>query len=441
LPPKTLPEELDAWSQALEAAMCDVQQSTFSVAAEGVLFLGLEYDASGADEIALVSESGTLVGKGASACVPVELDKSGYFYWFKSNGKRERTRPSWKQTNFITCRRSSTGRRITWECYHVPARGDEPEAAKKALVAHKEAAAAESKAKWAARQETASKVATMSLKAIGAAAPVVAGGVKIAATGAAIAVDITGDIAAKVIPKKEEEMQIDPDVRGTVAAVRDVTKAGAQACDAARQGVEAGAAIAGRKIVKQMSKMSVDKETVEESPGGSGSELASAGEKAVEGIGLLLKEMDAARSLVSKRASAAVVQTVGARYGAQAEETMGDALEAVGNACDFHASSHILSKKGMATTAATHTAIGAANGDDSSKTSIVLGAGSGGSSSSTSASSAAFGDASGYPSASTDCSAKQAAISQAVSSTASIAAEQPAPPPPPPPAPRQRWFD
>lgn len=426
LPPKVGSAEEERWAASLEAAGCTVQELEQPLPVEGASFLGLEYDGSGAEEIALL-DGAVQVPKGGSACIPVELDNRGYFYWTSRNGRRERTRPRWRETNCVTCRRASSGRQITWECHLVPQRGEAPDGAKAALEASRAAAAEASQARWAARKEKASQWAVFGLQGVAAAAPVVAGGVKIAATGAAMGLEITSDIARMAIQPAEEELQVHPEVQAAVEAVHGISTVGAEACSVARRGVEWGASQVGQQVVQRLNSSSSalgDQAAAAASPEAEGedqlprsttaSDLASAGGAAGEGIAQVLKEVNAARAVVKEATLGVVGAAVGARYGAAAEDTFGKAKEAVGAVAGFRESSAILTKKGAGLTAAEHVVRGAIEGG---------GAGGDGESASSGAQAAIAPAQAGYP-------------TQPPPPPPPSAPAQLAQPPPPPPAPQ-----
>mmetsp|Transcript_11621 Transcript_11621/g.37166 ORF Transcript_11621/g.37166 Transcript_11621/m.37166 type:complete len:555 (+) Transcript_11621:277-1941(+) len=404
LPPKATAEELSAWEAALEGAGCVLVPWEQPWSVDGVTFLGLEYDKSSAEHVVLV-DSGLQVAKGAAISALVALDASSYFYWEGSAGRRQRTRPRWKDTNCVTCRREVRGKRVVWECYHVPSRGQAPAAAKAGIDSRRAAAAVESEAKWASRKECAMQVATFSLQAVAMAAPVVAGGVKLASKGTAIALEISGDVVSMALPAADE-VDVSPEVREAVASLRDVSRAGAAACDAARQGIEVGTTALGTHIAKHVSgHLAAPEDQDENQPENDTKELSDAGAAAVAGIGKIFDEYQTGKSLVTRRASEATCVAVSARYGAAAGEVLADTFEAASSATDFRRGSSILSRRGAAEAGVVHCAIGAASG-------------SGGSSAT-------------FPSALMD---EPDATAQGLQEDASTAASVPPPPPPPPPA-------
>jgi len=49
---------------------------------------------------------------------PLRLDHDGYFYWL-CNGRRERTRPRWPNTNCVHAEMNVKRGQVTWRCFHV----------------------------------------------------------------------------------------------------------------------------------------------------------------------------------------------------------------------------------------------------------------------------------------------------------------------------------
>jgi len=197
LPPNVLEIEAMAWSKTLELAGCVVLPGPVPPGFEGVVHFGDEFDKCGAEEFAF---EGVRVPKGGSLCRPVELDASGWFYWVGGNGCQERTRPTWKHTNCVTCRRCADTRRITWQCFLVPSIGEAPHAVKDALETSKAEAAAKSVALWARRKQRISNAASAGFSAV---------------TGVQ-----TGTITAAATPCADEldDGSLDPEVAALAAA-------------------------------------------------------------------------------------------------------------------------------------------------------------------------------------------------------------------------------
>lgn len=197
LPPNAPESEAMAWSKALDLAGCVVVPGPVPPGLEGVVHFGDEFDKCGAEEFEF---EGVRVPKGGSMCRSVELDTNGWFYWLGGNGRKERTRPQWKQTNCVTCRRSTDTRRITWECFLVPSKGEAPNAVKDLLEISKAEAAAKSTALWERRKQRISQAASAGFSAV---------------TGVQ-----TGSITAASTPSGDEldDGSLDPEVAALAAA-------------------------------------------------------------------------------------------------------------------------------------------------------------------------------------------------------------------------------
>merc|ERR1711920_570349 len=134
--------------------------------------------------------------------------------------------------------------------------------------------------------------------------------------------------------------------------------AGAAACDAVRESVTVGASFVGHQIAKRVeastlgdtSAVQQTSSKVDEQPQAaksSNKQLIEAGGAAVSGLGQILGEIQKGTSLVKQSAATATCAAVGARYGTDAEETLGDAMGAVAAASNFYTGSSILSKRGV----------------------------------------------------------------------------------------------
>eukprot|EP00405_Crypthecodinium_cohnii_P016734 CAMPEP_0206451194 /NCGR_PEP_ID=MMETSP0324_2-20121206/19189_1 /ASSEMBLY_ACC=CAM_ASM_000836 /TAXON_ID=2866 /ORGANISM="Crypthecodinium cohnii, Strain Seligo" /LENGTH=597 /DNA_ID=CAMNT_0053921015 /DNA_START=74 /DNA_END=1867 /DNA_ORIENTATION=+ len=374
-------DEMQMWEDELAEIGCGFAECVWDLDLDGFTFLGLEYDATSAEEVVVPSSSsssGSLsgsvtVGKGQAACAMVSLDSKGYFYWDKTSGNgRERTRPRWKETNCVVCRRVPNARRIIWECYHVPTRGQVPTEAKAALQLARAEADAKHQELWDGRRQNAETAASFTLQAVAAAAPFVASGVKmLLAQGTAVALEIGSDIASKAVPAAEEQLEISQETRDALAALKTASRAAASACGAVTEGIEVGAGALGREIVKRLNSGSgKDGESDEKETDPNG--LAKSGEAALAGIAEVLQEYQSGKALVVRRASEATCSAVSARYGTSAGEALTDVFDAAQGVTDFRAGSSILSKTGAARVAAMHCAIGAASGPNGEKTAVVL---------------------------------------------------------------------
>jgi hypothetical protein len=82
------------------------------------IHLGQEYDKCGGSTITVHAADGSRVpvGRGETKTIRVALNGDGWFYW-DCDGDKERTRPTWRDTNLIICSRDAAGRGISWSCY------------------------------------------------------------------------------------------------------------------------------------------------------------------------------------------------------------------------------------------------------------------------------------------------------------------------------------
>lgn len=351
LPPDAEAAEIVGLIDVLENAGCIIANWEDPIPLDAMTFLGCETGKSSAD-VVVIEGSGLEIPRCAGLCSPTELDDSGWFYWRGCEGKRQRTRPP-PETNCVVCKRAESNSRIVWDCYHVPSKGASPAQAKEALESKRAAEVAQNEALWASRRDRASQVTAFGLNAVAIAAPILAGGVRLAAQGTALALEIGGDVIASVVPAANEPAEVSNDVRGVVSVAREVSEAGAVVCDVARQGIEAGASAIGSFIAQQ-----VVPDDEDDNAHKYAKEVGAAGLAAAQGIGMVFEELDTGKTLIMRGASAATCTAVGARYGSAVKETLGDAMEAVTTATTLRGSSSVFSGRGVGTAAA-HGAIGA----------------------------------------------------------------------------------
>merc|ERR1712008_188244 len=194
--------------------------------------------------------------------------------------------------------------------------------------------------------------------------------------GAATVLVVGGEVARDVIPAAEQPVRVDPQLQETVSLVRDASQAGTQVCQVARTGIESAAQLVGETVAARLSCNSGDGTTAEDegSMGRAGQpqsfvskELCDAGGAAASGVGRVIEEMRAAKSLLRQSTASATCAAVGARYGAEAEETLDVALQATGSAQEFYSHRQILSKRGAAKAAAVSCASGAIAGSSGSE--------------------------------------------------------------------------
>jgi len=226
------------------------------------------------------------------------------------------------------------------------------------------------KALWDQRKATAQVAATKSLWAVAAIAPYVAQGTRLAAKGAAAAIEMGGDVVSAIVPPADERISVDPEVSEILSAVHEASKAGAAACSAANTGIEKGASAAGRMIGTRIHRNDGTEESDPADTRGT-AELGDAGSAAVEGVAGVFQEIGAARKLLRKTTAKAVCATVGSRYGEDAGRTLEEAVTAFDAAQEFRSEASGLSHRNVAKKTLQHGVVGATGntGDRSSSSS------------------------------------------------------------------------